>query len=126
MSFRWEYEDTPQGRRYRRVPVQESSAFDIDLVTGNQIRGFAEMDKEQLVEVSRKGGKTAHQLGRAHCFSSEEASKAGKKGLSVRLAKARQMRAELWAREAEEDPQPERYKPEYPKPEVIVSQPKEK
>jgi general stress protein YciG len=136
MPFKWEIEDTPTGRRYKRVPIGQthSSPFDYDLVTGNQVRGFALVDKERLAEISREAGKKAHQLGKAHSFSAEEAREAGRKGIRLRMERAQQARAELLAREAEEaeeereklGPEPERYKPEYPKPEIIVTQPKEK
>jgi len=43
-------------------------------------RGFASMTAEKRSEIASKGGKRAHELGRAHKFTSEEASKAGKKG----------------------------------------------
>lgn len=43
-------------------------------------RGFASMDEEKLREISRKGGKAAHESGRAHEFTPEEARKAGRKG----------------------------------------------
>lgn len=43
-------------------------------------RGFAAMDKEKHREIASKGGKAAHELGRAHQFTSEEAREAGKKG----------------------------------------------
>lgn len=43
-------------------------------------RGFAAWDKERLREVAKKGGESAHQLGTAHEFTSEEARKAGRKG----------------------------------------------
>ncbi len=43
-------------------------------------RGFAAMDPEKQREIARAGGKAAHQKGRAHEFSSEEAREAGRKG----------------------------------------------
>ena len=43
-------------------------------------RGFASMSPEKLKEIASKGGKTAHQMGKAHLFTKEEASAAGKKG----------------------------------------------
>jgi len=42
--------------------------------------GFASMSPEKVREISSLGGKTAHQLGTAHKWTREEASKAGKKG----------------------------------------------
>lgn len=44
-----------------------------------QSRGFASMDPEKQREIARLGGKAGHRLGRAHTWSSEEASAAGKK-----------------------------------------------
>lgn len=46
-------------------------------------RGFAAMDPERQREVSRAGGRAAHEGGRAHRFSVEEARAAGRKGGSV-------------------------------------------
>jgi uncharacterized protein len=47
---------------------------------GNSTRGFGSMDPEKQRAIASKGGKAAHEQGRAHEFSSEEASAAGKKG----------------------------------------------
>lgn len=46
-------------------------------------RGFAAMDPERQREVSSAGGRAAHKAGHAHCFSSEEARAAGRKGGSA-------------------------------------------
>lgn len=43
-------------------------------------RGFASMDPQKQREISRKGGKRAHEKGTAHQFTSEEAREAGRKG----------------------------------------------
>ncbi len=43
-------------------------------------RGFAAMDEERLRDISSKGGKAAHQKGKAHEFTIEEAREAGRKG----------------------------------------------
>ena len=43
-------------------------------------RGFAAMDPNKQREIASKGGKTAHQRGTAHQFTSEEAREAGRKG----------------------------------------------
>jgi hypothetical protein len=45
--------------------------------------GFASMNQERVREISSKGGKAAHAMGRAHTFTHDEAVKAGKKGGSV-------------------------------------------
>ncbi len=45
-----------------------------------QRRGFASMDPQKQREISRKGGRKAHEKGTAHEFSSEEAREAGRKG----------------------------------------------
>jgi general stress protein YciG len=47
--------------------------------TTKQRRGFAVMDPARVREIASLGGKTAHQEGRAHQFTSEEARAAGKK-----------------------------------------------
>ena len=43
-------------------------------------RGFASMDIERQREISRRGGKAAHEKGTAHQFSADEAREAGRKG----------------------------------------------
>jgi len=43
-------------------------------------RGFAAMDPEKRRELARKGGRAAHEHGRAHEFTPEEAREAGRKG----------------------------------------------
>lgn len=43
-------------------------------------RGFASMDRNKQREIAAKGGKTAHQKGVAHEWTSEEAREAGRKG----------------------------------------------
>jgi uncharacterized protein len=43
-------------------------------------RGFASMDPEKQREIASKGGKAAHESGKAHEFDSNEAREAGKKG----------------------------------------------
>lgn len=47
---------------------------------GIKRRGFASMDVEKRREIARKGGKAAHQLGRAHEWDSESARAAGRIG----------------------------------------------
>lgn len=43
-------------------------------------QGFASMNKDRQREIASMGGKTAHAMGTAHQFTSEEAREAGKKG----------------------------------------------
>ncbi|SDH42632.1 KGG domain-containing protein [Variovorax sp. OV700] len=45
-------------------------------------RGFAGMDPERQREIARQGGRTAHELGRAHEFTPEEARHARAKSLN--------------------------------------------
>jgi hypothetical protein len=47
---------------------------------GKEDRGFASMDPDKQREIARKGGKVAHEKGRAHQWSREEAREAGRKG----------------------------------------------
>ena len=42
--------------------------------------GFAAMDPERHQEIARRGGQTAHRLGKAHTFTPEQAREAGQKG----------------------------------------------
>ena len=50
-------------------------------------RGFAAMDRTLHKEIARKGGIAAHEAGKAHEFSSEEAREAGRKGGRATAAK---------------------------------------
>jgi uncharacterized protein len=43
-------------------------------------RGFASMDPEKQRRLASKGGTAAHEKGRAHEWTSEEARAAGRKG----------------------------------------------
>jgi len=43
-------------------------------------RGFAAMDQDKQRGIARRGGRAAHESGRAHEFSPEEAKMAGRKG----------------------------------------------
>ena len=45
-----------------------------------QQRGFASMDPEKQRSIASKGGKSAHEKGRAHEWTVEEARAAGRKG----------------------------------------------
>lgn len=52
-------------------------------VTTQQVkkpRGFAAMTPEQRQAIARKGGQTAHAMGVAHKYTSEEGRSAGQKG----------------------------------------------
>jgi hypothetical protein len=115
-GFKWEYEDTPHGRRYVSVPIVESNAFEIDPETGKALTGFALMEKDEVTEAARKGGKTAHEQGKAHQFTSQEARAAALKSAKVRQRKkARREKAKAKREHVE------RYAPEYPKPEIIIA-----
>lgn len=43
-------------------------------------RGFGSLTPERMSEIARKGGRAAHQKGRAHKWNSSEAKIAGAKG----------------------------------------------
>jgi general stress protein YciG len=45
-----------------------------------QRRGFAAMDPAKRKAIASQGGRTAHKLGRAHKFTSEQAKIVGAKG----------------------------------------------
>jgi general stress protein YciG len=53
----------------------------------NKKRGFGGMDPVKQREIASAGGKKAHELGRAHRFTPEEATIAGRKGGAARKAK---------------------------------------
>jgi hypothetical protein len=53
-------------------------------------RGFAVLSPEKKREIASMGGKAAHEHGRAHRFTSEEARAAGKKRHQLRMMAAAQ------------------------------------
>ncbi len=52
----------------------------MESTTKTRNRGFASMASEKQREIARKGGRAAHEKGKAHEFTSEEARQAGRKG----------------------------------------------
>jgi general stress protein YciG len=52
----------------------------IDTTSRTRNRGFASMDSHRQREIARKGGRAAHEKGKAHEFTSDEARAAGRKG----------------------------------------------
>lgn len=60
-----------------------------------QKRGFALMDPAEQREIASLGGVAAHRMGKAHKFTREEASLAGKKGgkRSVEAKRAKKLAA---------------------------------
>src|SRR5216117_1619404 len=48
--------------------------------TSTRNRGFASMDAHRQREIARKGGRAAHEKGKAHEFTPDEARAAGRKG----------------------------------------------
>lgn len=59
--------------------------------TSTQKRGFAAMSRDHVKAIARKGGKAAHEKGKAHQFTAEEARVAGAKGGRATHAKRRQL-----------------------------------
>jgi general stress protein YciG len=51
--------------------------------TSKKPRGFASMSPQRRSEIARLGGLASHKLGRAHVWTSEEASIAGRRGGQV-------------------------------------------
>jgi general stress protein YciG len=60
-------------------------------------RGFGSMDADKQREIAAKGGKAAHDLGRAHEFSAAEAQEAGRKG-GEKVSQNREHMAEIGRR----------------------------
>ena len=56
-------------------------------------RGFASMSPDKQAAIASKGGKAAHEQGRAHVFTPDEARAAGRKGGSVTGANREHMSA---------------------------------
>lgn len=67
-------------------PTQDET-LEANQPQGKQKRGFALLSKERLAQVTSLGGKKAHQEGRAHRWTSEEAKEAARKSRAARAAK---------------------------------------
>src|SRR6266511_1328147 len=59
-----------------------------------RIKGFAAMSPERQREIASKGGKAAHEKGKAHEFTTEQAREAGRKG-GLSVSKKREHMAEI-------------------------------
>lgn len=57
-------------------------------------RGFASMTVEQRKEIASKGGKAAHAQGKAHKYTQEEATSAGRLG-GIKMAQNREHMARI-------------------------------
>ncbi len=58
----------------------QKSDSDTPVAAHSSGRGFAGMDPERVRTLGSRGGKAAHEQGRAHEFTPEEARAAGRKG----------------------------------------------
>jgi general stress protein YciG len=65
--------------------------------TNTSNRGFASMNQERQREIARKGGRAAHEKGKAHEFTPDEARNAGRKG-GEKVSVNRQHMAEIGRR----------------------------
>src|SRR4051812_35467713 len=65
--------------------------------TGTRNRGFASMNSDRQREIARKGGRAAHEKGKAHEFTPDEARNAGRKG-GEKVSVNRQHMAEIGRR----------------------------
>lgn len=59
----------------------------VNKIKGKGARGFASMNPDKQRQIASIGGKTAHQKGTAHQWTSEEARMAGQKGGRARQRK---------------------------------------
>ena len=64
--------------------TNEENSAGSENAAGPSKRGFASMDEDKQREIASKGGKSAHEKGTAHEFTSEEAKRAGQKGGQAR------------------------------------------
>lgn len=58
------------------------------------MKGFGGLSPEKQFELRSRGGKTAHALGTAHKWTSEEAQAAGRKGGKARAKKLKMLLSE--------------------------------
>lgn len=69
--------------------------------TGKKPHGFAAWDKRKLLETSSRGGKAAHEQGRAYRFTSEAARAASKRAAENRTRAAKEREARTMASSTE-------------------------
>lgn len=60
--------------------TQKGVGNDMESTPRTKNRGFASMDAHRQREIARKGGRAAHEKGKAHEFTPDEARAAGRKG----------------------------------------------
>jgi hypothetical protein len=72
-----------QGTAQRSAGIHSGKVRKTMQTTKGRGRGFASMSPEKKREIASKGGKTAHAMGTAHKWTSEEAQAAGRKGGSI-------------------------------------------
>src|SRR5262249_1892332 len=75
-------EPRPQGDPKMSLQIAEEVVTSVEEapICSSPPRGFAAMTADRQREIASMGGKTAHERGRAHQFTAEEARQAGKKG----------------------------------------------
>src|SRR5213594_2445328 len=78
--------------------------------TSTKNRGFASMDTHRQREIARKGGRAAHEKGKAHEFTPDEARAAGRKG-GEKVSVNRQHMAEIGRRGGKSSAQRRRQTP---------------
>jgi uncharacterized protein len=62
------------------------------LTVASKKQGFASLTPERRAEIARIGGRTAHEQGRAHEFTPEQARDAGRKGGKIVASDKNHMR----------------------------------
>jgi general stress protein YciG len=71
---------------FPRHTTQKESMSETTSSTTKLRRGFAVMHPDVQRQIASIGGRTAHEKGTAHQFTSEEAREAGRKGGTARAA----------------------------------------
>lgn len=66
---------------------QATDGLDKPVTDRTRFRGFASLDDHRKYQIAQMGGKKAHELGKAHKFTKEEARAAGLKSAAARKAK---------------------------------------
>src|SRR5262249_8844065 len=84
----------PGGARRTGPSEDRKMETERERVEPSKPRGFAALDAETRRRIASRGGKAAHDKGRAHEFSAQEAREAGRKG-GERVSKNRDHMAEI-------------------------------
>ena len=93
----------PEKSQNKGQRQDEPQSDDREGKPGKSTRGFAAMDPQRQRDIASEGGRAAHEQGKAHKFTPEEAREAGRKG-GMASGAARASRSKARATQASQNP----------------------